>query len=74
MTAKEVAKALRICLPTLYKMANAGEIPAFKVRNEWRFDRNKVDDWIKGVRSKSNERKGRSSIPPARAGGRRPGT
>jgi excisionase family DNA binding protein len=39
MTIKEVAEYLRIGEKSAYKLAKEGELPAFKVVNKWRFDR-----------------------------------
>lgn len=39
---------LRVSPQTLYKMLEQGEIPAVKVGSQWRFDREKIKDWIEG--------------------------
>ena len=46
LTVKEVASLLRVSAQTLYKMLEAGEIPAVKVGSQWRFDRDKIREWI----------------------------
>jgi excisionase family DNA binding protein len=33
-------------MPTVYTMAQQGELPAFKVRGQWRFRRTDLDAWI----------------------------
>jgi nitrogen PTS system EIIA component len=43
---KEVAEYLRMCPMTIYRMANSGEIPCFKVGDEWRFRAEAVEQWI----------------------------
>jgi excisionase family DNA binding protein len=43
MTAAEVAKFLKLPKPTIYKMAQTGQIPAFRVGNSWRFQRHKIE-------------------------------
>jgi len=48
LTVKEVAALLRVSAQTLYKMLEAGDIPAVKVGSQWRFDRDKIRDWIEG--------------------------
>lgn len=48
MTVKEMAAMLRVSPQTLYKMLEQGEIPAVKVGSQWRFDREKIKDWIEG--------------------------
>jgi excisionase family DNA binding protein len=43
---KEVAALLKVGEKTVYSMAQAGELPAFKVRGQWRFSRKDIDEWI----------------------------
>ncbi|WP_308340119.1 helix-turn-helix domain-containing protein [Thiolapillus sp.] len=31
---------------TVYSMARTGELPAFKVRGQWRFSRKDINSWI----------------------------
>jgi excisionase family DNA binding protein len=46
MTIREVAQALRVAEKTAYAMANDGEIPAFKVRGQWRVRRVDFESWL----------------------------
>jgi excisionase family DNA binding protein len=46
MTTVEVARYLRIDRSTLYKMVGKGQIPAFKVGSDYRFDRDEIDKWM----------------------------
>ena len=46
LTIKDVASLLKLADKTVYAMANAGEIPAFKVRGQWRLRRADVARWI----------------------------
>ena len=43
---EEVAALLKVGEKTVYSMAQAGELPAFKVRGQWRFSRKDIDAWI----------------------------
>lgn len=43
---KDVAALLKVGEKTIYSMAQSGELPAFKVRGQWRFSRKDIDDWI----------------------------
>jgi len=43
---KDVADLLRVGEKTVYTMAQTGELPAFKVRGQWRFTRKDIDEWI----------------------------
>jgi excisionase family DNA binding protein len=46
LTIKEVAALLKLAEKTVYAMAQAGEIPAFKIRGQWRIKRTELDQWI----------------------------
>ncbi len=46
LTLREVAGLLKVAEKTVYTMARQGEIPAFKVRGQWRFRRRDIDGWI----------------------------
>ena len=43
---KDVAALLKVGAKTVYSMAQTGELPAFKVRGQWRFSRKDIDAWI----------------------------
>ncbi len=47
LTVKEVAEYLQVTERTLYRLAQDGKIPAFKVGNSWRFRREDLDRWIR---------------------------
>ncbi|HUV50348.1 MAG TPA: helix-turn-helix domain-containing protein [Anaerolineae bacterium] len=46
MTVEELAAYLKMSRTKLYQMAQNGEIPASKIGNQWRFDRNRIDEWM----------------------------
>jgi len=46
MTVSETAAYLRMNRMTIYRLAQEGKIPAFKVGGSWRFDRQGIDEWI----------------------------
>ena len=37
---------LKVAEKTVYTMAQQGELPAFKVRGQWRFRRTDLEAWI----------------------------
>lgn len=43
---KDVAALLKVGEKTIYSMAQSGELPAFKVRGQWRFSKKDMDEWI----------------------------
>jgi excisionase family DNA binding protein len=46
LTIKDVAALLKVGEKTIYSMAQGGELPAFKVRGQWRFSRKDLDAWM----------------------------
>ena len=58
LTIKEVAEYLKVTERTLYRLAQEGGIPAFKVGSSWRFKRTDIDEWIEGQKTGSNRRDG----------------
>ncbi len=46
LTIKDVAAILKLAEKTVYAMANAGEIPAFKIRGQWRVRRADLEKWL----------------------------
>ena len=46
MTIDEVATYLKVSKETIYKMAQKRKIPASKVGNQWRFQREVIDAWL----------------------------
>ncbi|MDV7212793.1 helix-turn-helix domain-containing protein [Azotobacter beijerinckii] len=47
LTIKQVADYLKVTERTIYRLAAAKKIPAFKVGGTWRFSRADLDNWIK---------------------------
>lgn len=47
LTVKEVAEYLKIHERTVYRMATANKLPAFKVGGSWRFKQAEIERWIK---------------------------
>ena len=46
LTIKDVAAYLKVTERTIYKLAAAKKIPAFKVGGTWRFRATDIDGWI----------------------------
>lgn len=47
MTIGEVAEYLKVTERTIYRLAAAKKIPAFKVGGMWRFLRPDIENWIR---------------------------
>ena len=45
LTLGEVSQYLRSSRDTIYRMANRGDIPCFKVGRNWRFKKERIDQW-----------------------------
>jgi excisionase family DNA binding protein len=46
LTAKDVQAMLQVDRSTIYRMAEAGRLPAVKVGKQWRFRRDEVEAWL----------------------------
>lgn len=46
LTLEEVAAYLKAGKSTVYRLAQQGAIPAFKLEGMWRFRREELDRWI----------------------------
>ena len=62
LTIKEVAKLLKLAEKTVYSMAQSGELPAFKIRGQWRIPKVDFEKWMikqaKAGRDERNSAKG----------------
>lgn len=46
LTAKDMQSLLQVDRSTIYRMAEAGQLPAIKVGKQWRFPGDQVDSWL----------------------------
>ena len=46
LTTKELAKYLKLTEVTIYKYVKEGKILGRRVGSRWRFDRDKIDEWL----------------------------
>ena len=47
LTVKQVAEYLQVNERTIYKLAQSGKIPCFKVAGTWRFWKREIDKWTR---------------------------
>ena len=47
MTVHDLAGYLRLSEAKIYKLANAGCLPALRVGKSWRFRRDLIDEWVR---------------------------
>ena len=45
MTVKELADYLKVHASTVYRQLKLGQLPAFKVGSDWRFNVEAIDRW-----------------------------
>lgn len=46
LTVPEVAKYLKFSEATIYRMAQRGKIPAFRIGRAWRFHKDMIEEWL----------------------------
>lgn len=47
LTIREISQILKMSTQTIYKMIESGQIPAIKIGAQWRFDEEKILEWIR---------------------------
>lgn len=62
LTTEEVLAYLQVNLRTVYRLIDAGKLPAVRVGRQWRFRRKDIDAWLDGQRAA-----GGAADVPARA-------
>jgi len=68
LTLPEVAGLLKVAEKTVYTMAQRAEIPAFKVRGQWRFKRVDLDRWIEAQKVALNPSAKQNKPKPSEGG------
>ena len=58
MTVREVANYLNVDEKTVYRLAQKGELPGFKVAGTWRFKREDIDRWIEEQKQAAAQKEG----------------
>ena len=51
LTIEQAAAYLQIGTRSLYRLAKEGKVPAKKVLNKWRFEREALRIWVRGERA-----------------------
>ena len=47
MTVREVATYLRVHPMTVYRLIQRGDLPAIRVGRGWRFNKNRIEQWLR---------------------------
>ena len=67
MTVRQVAQYLNVNEKTVYRLAQRGGLPGFKVAGAWRFQRDDLDGWIAAQKREVEEaRNGGASATAAK--------
>ncbi len=53
MTVKDLSEYLRVHPSTVYKLLRRGEVPAFRVGSDWRFNAEVIDRWCLELNTKA---------------------
>ena len=61
MTVREVAAFFNVHEKTVYRLAQRGQLPGFKVSGAWRFQRNDLDGWIAAQKREVQRARGSDS-------------
>ncbi len=56
LTVRDLALMLNVDEKTIYRLAQRGELPGFKVSGAWRFQRAVIDAWIISKTVNPNEK------------------
>jgi excisionase family DNA binding protein len=46
LTVEEVARRFGVNVTTVYRLAQQGKLPAFKIGNQWRFSEHRLEEWV----------------------------
>jgi len=57
LTLEQIAEYLQMSTSSIYKMAQKGKIPAYKVGRQWRFRKEEIDRWIEKGKLRNEEPK-----------------
>jgi excisionase family DNA binding protein len=61
LTVKETADFLQMSPMTIYRLAHKGQIPCFKIGDQWRFRVEAINQWI-DKKEKSNGNKDKIKV------------
>jgi excisionase family DNA binding protein len=71
LTTEEVLEYLQVNLRTVYRLIDAGQLPAVRVGRQWRFRRSDIDAWLDAQRAPRPAPAGAAPTPePTAAAGR----
>ncbi len=68
LNVEEACEFLKISKPTLYKYINDGDVPALKMGNLWKFDKETLGQWITDKIKKDTKTRFKKKIHTAKNG------
>lgn len=71
LTTDEVLAYLKVNLRTVYRLIDAGQLPALRVGRQWRFRRRDIDAWLEGRGAARPAVPAPAPVPAAAGPGRR---
>jgi excisionase family DNA binding protein len=45
LTVRDLSNYLKVSPSTIYRLIKTGQLPAFRVGSDWRFNREEIDRW-----------------------------
>ena len=63
LTIRDVAAILKLAEKTVYSMAQDGELPAFKIRGQWRIRKLDFEQWLVDQAAGAENDRSRSNKP-----------
>ncbi len=70
LTTEEVLEYLQVNLRTVYRLIQAGKLPAVRVGRQWRFRKTDIDSWLDSQHTRAAARPAVSAASPAPADAR----
>ena len=46
LTVEDVAQRFGLNVTTVYRLAQRGKLPGFKIGNQWRFSEARLEEWV----------------------------
>jgi excisionase family DNA binding protein len=46
LTVRELAQCLKVHPSTVYRLLKTGQLPAFRIGSDWRFNVEEIDHWL----------------------------
>jgi len=61
LSVEELAEYLQLSTKTVYRMLRRGQVPCYRVGNQWRFRKETIDAWLENEQQQPLEAAGTES-------------